>query len=248
MLQNERTYQRWLPIAGTHNIRDIGGYSTLHGRRTLWHQLFRSDKLDQLTPASQADLLGYGIRTIIDLRYSPEVQESPDTVANTDEVTYVHMPLYELAGTEVLPVIPNDAGELYRLILDYRQKQLKLFFDMLLKPGALPLLVHCTAGKDRTGIVVALVLGMLDVPYETIVNDYMLSERRVAPLLAQLREQAIVNGWDTEWYERLLACNPEFMRDMLNHLDTRYGGIIPYLNQVGVTTEQIRQLRQLMLE
>lgn len=248
MLQNERTYQRWLPIDGAFNVRDIGGYSSLNGKRTLWRQLLRSDKLDQLTPASQDALLGYGIRMIVDLRYSPEVVESPDAVANSDRVTYIHLPLYELSGSEALPVIPNDAGELYRLILDYRQTQIKGIFDVILSPGALPMLIHCTAGKDRTGLIIALVLGALDVPYDTIINDYMLSERRVAPLLSQLREQAIQNGLDVEWYERLLACKPEYMRDMLNHLDTTYGGVVPYLNLVGVTGKQIGQLRQLLLE
>lgn len=220
----------------------------MDGRRTRWRRLLRADKLDHIAPASQMALQEYGVRSIIDLRYSREVLESPDVIAQSDQFTYVHMPLYELAGLDMLPVIPHDAGELYRLIIDHRQKPIRRIIEMLVSSRPQPTLIHCTAGKDRTGIIIALVLGAVGVPAETIVDEYMLSKERLAPLLDLLRDQAKENGWDAEWYDRLLACQSEFMRDMLDHIDRQYGGIVSYLQQAGVTSLQIERLRSWLLE
>jgi protein-tyrosine phosphatase len=242
MYSREETQQRHLNIDGTYNVRDLGGYRTTAGHLTRWHTLVRADKLNRISPTGQKCLQDYGIHSVIDLRYSPEVASEPDVFANDGVIHYRHMPLYELSGDGTLPVVPYDLKDLYRMILDHRQEQIRSIISELLLPGRLPAIVHCTAGKDRTGIIVALLLGAVDVPHEVIVEDYALSDQYLRILNSELRQQAISNGYDAEWFDRLLQCQPETMQDTLSHLDDKYGGIKDYLLQCGITANQFRQL------
>jgi protein-tyrosine phosphatase len=248
MQPSETSLQRRLELEGTYNVRDLGGYATRDGGHTRWHTLLRADKLNRVTPAGQHTLIDYGVRAIIDLRYSPEVQSEPDVFATSTALRYLHMPLYELSGDGELPVVPNGLEDLYRLILDHRQSQIQAIFNTLVSPGMLPALVHCTAGKDRTGVIVALALGAAGVPDETIVEDYVLSSRYLHTLLDELRALARDNGFDTEWYESLLTCVPETMERTLEHLNQAYGGIPAYLLKAGISEKQLAQLRDALVE
>ena len=248
MTLSEQTLLRHQAIEGTLNVRDIGGYPTGNGQSTRWGVLFRSDKLDRLTSLGVKELRNLHVQTIIDLRYTPEVEVNPDVIADTDLFGYRHLPLYELSGEHSLPTIPDSALDLYIKVLDHRQQQIKTLFDHLTAPTSFPALIHCTAGKDRTGVVVALILGAIGVPYETIIADYALTAVYIDSLLDDLRVMAQVNGWDTAWYERLLSCDPSNMRATLLHLDRAYGGVQPYLLSTGVTMEQIDKLRGCLLD
>jgi protein-tyrosine phosphatase len=250
MLIEESTLERRLALEGTYNVRDLGGYATRDGRITRWHTLVRADKLNRITGAGQQALLDYGIRTIIDLRYTDEVTAEPDAFAqsSTPGLTYMHLPLYELSGDGTLPIVPDNLEELYRLILDHRQEQIRRILSTLAAPGVLPGLFHCTAGKDRTGLIAALVLGTMDVPHETIVADYTLSGQYLHTLYDELRVYARETGLDTEWYERLLLCEPETMARTLTHLDRQYGGIKGYLHKIGLTQHEQDSLRAALVE
>jgi protein-tyrosine phosphatase len=248
MVLSDSTNQRRLALEGTYNVRDLGGYATTDGRHTRWRTLLRSDKLDRLTPAAQQALTEYGVRTIVDLRYRDEVSAEPDVFASSNMIQYLHFPLYELAGEGTLPVVPDNLEELYRLILDHRQEQIRLIVSTLVVPDVLPAVVHCTAGKDRTGLVIALILGAVGVPYETIVVDYALSGQYLHILFDELRVMAQQSGYDTAWYERLLLCKPETMRDTLAYLDERYGGVTPYLHKAGLIQDELDRLRNALVE
>jgi protein-tyrosine phosphatase len=241
--------QRHLSWEGTYNVRDLGGYATQDGQHTRWHTLLRADKLDRLTAKGQQQLLDYGVRTILDLRYTPEVEMEPDVLANSPRVNYLHIPLYELNGDDgTLPAVPDDLEELYRLILDHRATQMARIIGALVEPGALPALFHCTAGKDRTGLVAALVLGALGVHSDTIVADYALSAEYLHVLFDELRRMARRNGYDSAWYDRLLLCQPEIMQHTLHYVDTHYGGARGYLLQGGMTPAQLDRLQTLLVE
>jgi protein-tyrosine phosphatase len=120
--------------------------------------------------------------------------------------------------------------------------------DKLTEPGALPALAHCTAGKDRTGMVIALILGAVGVPDETIVEDYALSGAYLDPLLDELRAQAARDGLDMDWYNRLLDTDPAIMRRTLVHLREQYGGAEAYLRAAGVSGRQLELLRGALVE
>jgi len=249
MLNVENTAtQRHLAIKGTYNVRDLGGYATKDGSRTRWGTLLRSDKLYHLPPASRQALMDVGIHTVLDLRYSIEMEAEPDDFAGSPVIHYLPMPLYELNGDGTLPTVPDNLEEMYCMILDHRQEQIVKIFRALFAPGALPGLFHCTAGKDRTGLISALILGAMGVPEETIVADYALSGQYLNHLLDQLRKQAKQMGYDTAWYDRLLMCEPETMRRTLEHLAKHYENVPAYLLKAGLTQAELDQYRHALVE
>ncbi len=243
-----RAGARRLPLDLAYNLRDIGGYETTDGRRTRWGVLFRSDSLHRLTPQAQQYLLDLGLRTIIDLRYREELAGAPNVFAGSPRIQYRTIALYELDDPAIVAYRPQNLDEVYRMILAHAQPQIKRVIDTLTEPGALPGLVHCTAGKDRTGMVIALILGALGAPDETIIADYALSGAYLDPLLDELRAQAARDGLDLAWYNRLLESDPAVMRRTLAHLREHYGGAEAYLRAAGVSGRQLDALRGALLE
>jgi protein-tyrosine phosphatase len=239
---------RHLNLEGTYNLRDTGGYSTLDGRAIRWRTFFRSDSLHRLPSVAQTTLMGYGVRTVIDLRRSDELQVAPNVFASSSDVTYHHVSLL-LDTPPIRRQVPRPLMDTYRVILDQRQEQLRQALATLAAPGGLPALVHCTAGKDRTGLIVALVLGLAGVPTTTIVEDYALSAHYlVGTYLEEARQRAEKNGLPWEWFQHQVICPPEFMRTTLQYLDERYGGIAAYVHAIGLSDTQCLRLQEALVE
>ncbi len=238
--------QRHLPLDGAHNIRDIGGYPTASGATTRWRTFLRADSLHKLTPAAQQELIAYGLRTVIDLRFDHECSSAPNVFAASDEIAYVNISLLAAAAPNDDRRTLPDLESIYKFILDERQDALKTVFD-LMTDEAFPVLIHCTAGKDRTGIIAALMLGLAGVDHETIAEDYALTAHYGAVMLDELRAQAVAAGHDLAIYERFLEAKPEAMRNTLAYLETHYENVPAYLAHIGLTAAQIEQLRQTLL-
>ncbi|OJV91309.1 MAG: hypothetical protein BGO39_27065 [Chloroflexi bacterium 54-19] len=246
MSQTE-TPARRIELEGCYNLRDIGGYATLDGRTTRWGTIFRADGLHRLPAHSQAKLLGYSLRTIIDLRRPAELETSPNVFANSSAVTYLNVSLVEdESQARELPSLVN----LYKTMLDSGAAQFRLVFDALLIPGSFPALVHCTAGKDRTGMVIALLLGLAQVPNQTIAEDYALSTEYLSPLFDTFRQQWQQGRPDADLagYEKLLASEPEMMLETLEYLDSKFGGARQYIAGLGFNEEEIEYLRDSLTE
>ena len=243
--------ERHLPLAGSHNIRDIGAYPTGDGLKTKWRTFLRADSMHKLTPESQQALLDYGLRTIIDLRFAHEVEAAPNVFANSGAVNYLNISLFAHASptdqSTAQSQPPADLESIYRMILDERQAELKAVFDVM-REDAFPLLIHCTAGKDRTGVVSALMLGLAGVDHQTIAADYALTAEVGAAMFDELRAGAAAAGRDVAAFERYLEAKPEAMLNTLAYLEENYGGALSYLSQIGLTEEQIVSLRQQVLE
>jgi protein-tyrosine phosphatase len=240
--------ERRLALPGTYNVRDVGGYPAAGERRTRWGVLYRADSLHHLAPEGQRALLARGVRTIVDLRYRSELADTPNVFAGSSQVAYRPLALYELDDPAVAAYQPQDLAQIYRMILDLAQPRLREVIGALAEPGALPAVVHCMAGKDRTGVVIALVLSALGVPRETVVDDYALGAATLEPLFDELRAGAARAGYDLDWYNRLLESNPETMRQTLDDLDRRYGGAAAYLRGIGVTAREVEHLKAQLLE
>ena len=240
--------QRRLILEGAYNVRDIGGYVTVDGRRTRWRTLLRGDSLHRLSTADQATLLDCGVRTIIDLRAAAETRVEPSVFCMSQAVAYQHMPVInDVARGAHDP--PPSLVAIYRHILDTAQEQLAQLLRTLAQPGALPALVHCTAGKDRTGLVVALLLGSAGVPAPTIAADYALSDTYLgADFRAEARKRALAAGLDWNVYQQLLICPPELMLDALVYLDERYDGVHGYVRTIGLTETEVDALRDALTE
>jgi protein-tyrosine phosphatase len=229
---------RVLGLAGTYNLRDVGGYPTQNGSRTRWRTLLRSDSLHRLATGEQATLLELGLRTVIDLRSERELAEAPNVFAASDNVRYLNLPLVP-GGGDVRAEIPS-LEVLYRLIVNTRSAELAAIVNTLAVPGALPAVVHCTAGKDRTGLVIALLLRLVGVDAETIAADYNATEACLAgEFMVDFRQRTEARGIDWQAYEPLLKCPPEFMLSLLTYVDETHGGVHAYLMQAGVAAEQL---------
>ncbi len=160
--------ERLIALPGAFNLRDIGGYPAAGGRVTRWRTLLRSGTLHQTGPASAAELAGFGLRTVLDLRTFEEAERSPDPALGTASRRV------GLLG-EDLAALPISLDGIYRFVIEQRGSYVAAAVRHLCAPGALPALVHCSAGKDRTGLIIALVLAAVGVPDDVIAADYALS-------------------------------------------------------------------------
>jgi protein-tyrosine phosphatase len=236
--------RRHLPLAGTRNLRDVGGYPTRNGRQTRWHMLYRSDCLAQLTASSQAELLGLGVRTVIDLRTDVEVATWPNVFARSRRVRYRRVPMREVAGQR-LPAL--EEGYLHDL--DTRGDCFVAVCQALLAPAALPAVIHCAAGKDRTGVSIALLLAVAGVEDEVIADDYALTDTCVGDFYVEEGRQWLSrNGYTWEQYGHLIACPPERMQYTLEHIGRRWGNPEGYLMAHGLAAESRPRLRDLLTE
>ena len=130
-------------------------------------------------------------------------------------------------------------------MLEERHARVRAVFEALLEPGALPALVQCYAGKDRTGMVVALILAAVGVPHETIAADYALSAACLGPAFVdESRAWFTARGWTWEEYAHLCGSPAELMLDVLAGVDKRYGGVRNYLDSIGVRSGDIEVLRE----
>jgi protein-tyrosine phosphatase len=187
-------------------------------------------------------LLDHGIRSVIDLRRSDELKLAPNVFASSAIVWYHHCSL--LVDAPPPPGVPRPLVDTYRHMLDARQPQICEILRLLATPGRLPAVVHCTAGKDRTGLIVALVLGLVGVPDETIVEDYALSAMCLGePFLEETRQRAFARGYTWEQYQPLVQCPPEFMQTTLQYIQERYDSINAYARTIGLTPAHINGLR-----
>jgi protein-tyrosine phosphatase len=227
------TLERHLRIRGTRNLRDLGGYPCGDGRQTRWRTILRSDGLDQLTPEAQAELVALGVRTVIDLRRDDELEDAPNVfvLRASPKVRYVHVPILDGDPT---PTIGIEAT--YRQMLDLRPAGMATICRALAAPEGVPAVIHCAAGKDRTGVVSALLLAVLDVPEETIIEDYVLSR------------SCFASPWDETCEPLEVECPPELMAATLAYLERRYGGATAYLLRSGIEEDELRRLRSSLTE
>ena len=195
------------------------------GRRTRWRTLYRTDALDVIPPASQDALLDLGLRTVIDLRWPHELREAPSVFAANTGVRYRSIPLME---DDPSPVIGLAAT--YRQILDERAPQLAEVARVLLETDALPAVIGCAAGKDRTGVTIALLLSVVGVAPDVIVADYVLTSRAFSE--PDPRDLHFVD-WRAGPVD--LECPPEHMEAMLLHLAARHGGAGTLLRRNGLS-------------
>lgn len=253
--------QREIALPHAFNFRDIGGYRTDDGRFLRWGQVYRASALNQLQPADHKILQSLGLRTIFDLRSLPEVVKQPDRLPNPGPA-YRHVPLVSYDGSisrlQTLRRYRRQMGQMLlhiytHVVLGENAPYLGEMLHQLADPAHRPALFHCAVGKDRTGMVIALLLALLGVPEETIVADYTLSNRHHAAILAAMQpdfRRAVVWGWirPSRLYPISLA-HPTTMRAALQHLRQTYGSAEEYaLHAAGLDRGVLAALRRELLE
>ena len=177
------TPARHLNLQGASNFRDVGGYPTADGRITRWRRIFRSNHLGQLTAEDVEAVRGLGVRSAFDFR---GVDERMGGVCCVSEITVHSLPIEPTVvaalrarladATLTAPAALEIMRESYRNYVRHNTHSFRTLFGHLLEDRA-PLVIHCTAGKDRTGFACALILHALGVPDEVIAEDYLLTNR-----------------------------------------------------------------------
>jgi protein-tyrosine phosphatase len=246
-VRSERERTRRLAWEGVLNARDLGGYPTADGRQTRWGAVVRSDSLTALTSAGREALISHGVRSMVDLRLPGEVADQPNPFAEPADhgIAYANVSFVDPAAAP-----PEDAITLadgYKRMLDRFQKQVAAVMAAIAEAPGGGVLVHCAAGKDRTGLIAALLLGLAGVAPETIAADYALTAECLRP-----REQAwLENGpgdrAEREEQLRRFAPTAAVMEAVLEHLTVRYGGVAAYLLEAGVAPEDLDRLRARLL-
>jgi protein-tyrosine phosphatase len=221
------------------NVRDLRGYPTTDGAHTRWRSLLRADDLAQLNPQGLAALTDYGVRTILDLRWPEEAARHPSPVPGTlPQLRYERISLLTHTEDEWRLRSRDAAKELWKCaVLEHVRSELHHVLSFIACAPREPLLFHCVAGKDRTGLIAALLLALADATPEAIAQDYALSEQN-------LREGYLKRYADTDPARILdaLRCPEEGAHNMLRFLENA-GGVRGYLAQIGLTPDEIARLR-----
>jgi len=223
---------RAIAVCGTCNARDLGGLPLRRGGTTAFRRVVRADAPLRHDEGDAIALAGLGLTTVVDLRDPDELAREPNALAGLPGVDVVHVDLWEA----VRPAPPTDPWDLtawYRAALDRGAPAFARALTTIADaPGAA--LVHCTVGKDRTGLVVALILELAGVPRATVLADYALTHDRIEPVRTRLVAQAVARGVRREDFVRVLGATPDILAGALHHLDAHHGGADAYVARAGV--------------
>lgn len=251
MAISARQRERVVALEGCFNFRDLGGYETADGRSVRWRRLFRADGLHRLTESDQRDLAKLGLQTVIDLRSQGELAERGSIAWSAPGLAYHHLPMSEvLPDQEELPswVDATYAASRYAELLGQGREAVTEALAVLTDPAAYPAVFHCAAGKDRTGILSALILGLLGVSDQLIVSDYALSRAGMIRFLDWLRSNY---PGASEQLERssaaILAAEPETMALFLERFHSDHGSFEDYAASLGMASA-VAYLRLALLD
>jgi protein-tyrosine phosphatase len=249
----------WIELDGAVNVRDLGGLPTSDGGTTVPGRLLRSENLQELSADDVSRLVDeIGLTTVVDLRSTNEVAvEGPAPLDALPGVRHAHHPVLrefldvsDTAKAALLTELAEEDRERYPDdfmcghylgYLENRPEEVTgALRSIATAPGAA--IVHCAAGKDRTGVVVALALSVAGVEQEVIVADYMATDERLEAIVERLARSRMYSGV-TSSPVRAHAPRAETMKAFLEQLDARYGGLDNWLDGHGFGAAETAQLR-----
>jgi protein-tyrosine phosphatase len=233
---------RHLPLGGTYNVRDLGGYLAMGDRVTRWRTILRADALHRLDGDAQAVLGALGVCTVVDLRSDEEVQRAPDQLSGLS-LRVLHRPLYA-PRTPIATDPRRMLAEMYVSLIDERPLALVGAVRELAAPDALPAIVHCTAGKDRTGMVVALVLSAVGVDHDVIVEDFEATRRFLdGALREELTRASAERGMSADRIEDMLSMDRALIVGFLRRIYQTFCDAATFLTHYGMTERELERLR-----
>lgn len=242
-------FERDIALEGAVNFRDLGGYRTEDGRSIRWRTLFRADDLSRLSRPDHAVIRTLGVATVIDLRSRAEVDAEHFPVDDIP-VGFHHLPLIAaLPPFDDFREGPEVFAVHYRDIARKSGDRIAQAIAIIAEPRAHPVIVHCAAGKDRTGVLIAVVLGLLGVPDETIAEDYALSANAMDSLLERLLERLPARQEEIRSVAAtMFSATPANIRALLDGLRAEHGSIEGYAEAHGVGSDVVAALREHLLE
>jgi protein-tyrosine phosphatase len=242
------THQRAGILENAPNFRDLGGYVTTGGQKIKWEKVFRSQSFAQLNDHDIKKMKELGIKTVIDFRDNEEVRKAPSNLP--DDINIIHLPIGVGNNDSILNVIQTASGKLdsiqciyfmeeanRRFVIEF-VPQYRAFFAILLNPKNYPLAFHCTAGKDRTGFAAAMLLSALDVNWNTIMEDYLLTNQYLNP-----PEPEQIPAGAMPFIRQIWGVRASYLNAARDEIIKRYKNIDNYLqNELNIGNAEKKQL------
>jgi protein-tyrosine phosphatase len=242
-----------------HNFRDCGGYTTFDGAHTRSGRLYRSGTLDDARPADLRAVQAVGLKTIVDLRAPREKKKE---LPRLDGVLRIDVPieLENRVREKIQPLMTQRGAEsevidilkqMYRDLVDEAWPQAGQLFQILLNAEVYPLLIHCRAGKDRTGFMCALVQHAVGVERAAIFQDYCETNNHfglVSPRLERFMKIMSLGKLQMENVRASLSAREEYLQAAFDQIDRHHGGMTTYLEKCGITAREVETLRGLLVE
>jgi len=234
------------------NVRDLGGYPTTDGRVTRWRTLYRADGLNRIVGPDLERLAELGLHTVLDLRTHGELEERGRFPIESIPVAYHHLPVLRETWEHWDVDADVDAvaflAERYREMLDDGAPALAEALTILADAVAYPAVFHCAAGKDRTGVLAAVILGLLGVDDDTVADDYGLSHLAMDTLVDWVRTNFPENlDAMTDQPAAFLAAPPRAMHELLGWVQAEHGSMEGYASSIGVGADVVSGLRANLL-
>ena len=244
--------ERHYPFDGCFNFRDIGGYLNQEGKRIKKGLYFRAGRQDRMSDEDLSQLSDLKISTQIDLRRPDEVLEQGKGPLESMGSKYINIAVIPEGGSDQLSRLVGDtgiSGKRYLGYLEFGPTSWLRLFGILASEDNLPVVLHCTAGKDRTGVSTAFLLSILGVSRDVIEADYLLTnldtERQ-----ADFIESTVgyPEGYDREKLISVAGVPKDAMKVFLDGMESKWGSAVEYLEKIGVTQEQMEAIRTTFLE
>lgn len=250
----ERGHSRYIQFESVLNFRDLGGYRTLDGKTTGWGRIFRSGELCRMTDSDFARLTQeIRINTVLDLRDRIELEQQGTGRIAESGMKYFNVPFTTGDGGRTLDIERfkgfRNMGEVYLYFFRHKAygRQVVKALEIIADPANHPLVFHCAAGKDRTGVLAATILSILGVPDEDIIEDYTLTTPFMKDLIDLLNNNpGIVEGTDSlpDYFWTSTAESMELFLTALRH---EYGSVKGYLEAHGAQAELFDRLKEALL-
>jgi len=246
--------RRLIGLEAVHNFRDLGGYPTAGGRTTKWRTLFRSDGLYRLRGADDMSrVMQLGLKSVIDLRTEREQREQGIFPIDDIEVTFHHLSIVDVTWSDTETPEFDDEVEFlvwgYRDMLEIGSSRFADAMHVLAQTDSLPAVFHCAAGKDRTGVLAALLLSSLGVEDAHICADYGLTQDAMRRSIAwsKVHRPELAERYATI-PKAYLAADPRAMKIILTELAQQHGSVRNYVREIGVADTTVEALGNLLLE
>ena len=259
-----REDHRKLPFSGAHNFRDLGGYKTQDGKTVKWGKIYRSDNLHSLTDEDVSYMERLDIKSVVDFRSDEERENEPDRL--TPNMTQVLLPIQfrpkEIDDDKIEDLMKDlTFGNLdsSNLLYDFNiaivkqfTEEYKQFFRHIVDNNAEPLVLHCTAGKDRAGFASAMVLSILGVPREKVIEDYLLTNTYVKDHVdSEMLEIELKTFFqaDTDNLRKINLVEERYIQAAFDTIDNHWGGMDKYIaDGLELTEADLAKIKDYYLE
>lgn len=234
-----------LPLEGVMNCRELGGYGTKNGEQVKWRTFLRSSDMNELTESDISFLEDYGIKTVIDLRSAHELAESPNPLATIDSFDYYNIPFASQPITDISTMKDTATlknmkmGGFYVNLLE-ESEQIKPMFDTIDQASEGGIVFHCAAGKDRTGVLAMLILGLAGVEKKDIIANYEVTYTNMEYF--QSFKKNITLPYDIP--KEFLYSSREYIIEAYDHIIDGYVTFENYLLSKGIEEEILHRLKE----